>query len=60
MAAVLTLQGRRDGNGIKLQMVGGTLVVDVQRVGETVTHLYLTGPTNIVAKAEVTDEELEL
>ena len=60
VAAVLTLQGRRDGNGIKLQMVGGTLVVDVQRVGETVTHLYLTGPTNIVSNSEVTDQELEL
>ena len=36
------------------------LVVDVERRGSTVEHLFLTGPTNLVAKGELTDEELPL
>jgi len=39
-------------------MTGGTLTVDVAREGSAITDLYLTGPTNIVAKGEVTDEDL--
>ena len=31
-------------------MTGGELVVDVERRGSTVEHLFLTGPTNMVAK----------
>ena len=38
----------------------GQLIVDVDRVGSTIQNLYLTGPTNIVCKGEVTDEELSL
>ena len=38
----------------------GQLIVDVDRVGSTIQNLYLTGPTNIVCKGEVTDEALKL
>ena len=60
VAAVLTLLGRSDGRGVAVDMTGGTLVVDVELRGRAVEHLYLTGPTNVVAKGEVTDEELPL
>ena len=39
-------------------MTGGQLMVDVERDGAQVRNLYLTGPTNIVCKGEVTDENL--
>ena len=41
-------------------MTGGQLIIDVEREAGRVTDLYLTGPTNIVAKGEVTDEDLSL
>ena len=60
VAAVLTLQGAVSGRAVAVQMTGGELVVDVERRGSTVEHLFLTGPTNLVAKGELTDEELPL
>ena len=39
---------------------GGELVVDVEARGGAVEKLLLTGPTNVVARGEVTDEELPL
>ena len=60
VAAALTLQGKVSGHQVKVNMTGGQLIVDVDRVGSTIQNLYLTGPTNIVCKGEVTDEELKL
>ena len=60
VVAVLTLQGKVSGQGVRANMTGGQLVVDALREGSAITALYLTGPTNIVAKGEVTDEELHL
>lgn len=41
------------------KMTGGTLYIDVERDGNGyVTDLFLTGPTNIVCKGEITDETL--
>ena len=37
---------------------GGKLYIDVDMEGKKLMNLYLTGPTNIVAKGEITDEEL--
>jgi len=56
--AVLTLQGKVSGSGVKVNMTGGQLVIDAVREDSRITDLYLTGPTNIVAKGEVTDEDL--
>ena len=39
---------------------GGELVIDVEVRDGAVERLLLTGPTNVVAKGEVTDEELAL
>ena len=60
MVTVLTLQGKVSGNGVHVGMTGGELIIDVEREGEVINNLYLTGPTNIVAKGTVTDEDLQL
>ena len=58
VVAVLTLQGKVSGQGVRVDMTGGTLVIDAERVQCLFAYLYLTGPTNIVCKGEVTDEDL--
>ncbi len=58
MVTVLTLQGKASGRGVRVGMTGGELVIDVDRDGDEIKNLYLTGPTNIVAKGLVTDEDL--
>lgn len=60
LVTVLTLQGKVSGKGVHVKMTGGELIIDIDRDGDTIKNLYLTGPTNIVAKGEVTDEELVL
>lgn len=60
VVTVLTLLGQVSGQGVKVTMAGGVLTVDVERAGDRVTGLYLTGPTNLVAKGEIFDEELVL
>ena len=60
VVAVLTMQGKVSGSGVKAEMTGGQLIIDAVRDGSAITDLYLTGPTNIVAKGEVTDEDLRL
>ena len=60
VVTVLTLQGKVSGHRTAVRMTGGELLVDVEREGSRVTDLYLTGPTNIVCKGEVTDEDLQL
>ena len=58
-AAVLALKGLISGRGTRFTMRGGVLTADVVRDEKgRITDLYLTGPTNIVAKGEITDEEL--
>ena len=60
LVTVLTLQGKVSGHGVKVDMTGGQLIIDTVREGSVIRDLYLTGPTNIVAKGEVTDEDLSL
>lgn len=60
VVTVLTLLGQVSGRGVQVTMAGGVLTVDVERAGDRVTGLYLTGPTNLVAKGEIFDEELVL
>ena len=60
VVTVLTLLGKVSGSNVKVDMAGGTLTIDVVRDGEKVKDLFLTGPTNIVCKGEVTDETLKL
>ena len=58
VVTVLTLQDKVSGEHVKVDMTGGQLIIDVERDNGRVTDLFLTGPTNIVAKGEVTDEDL--
>ena len=60
VVTVLTLQGKVSGSAVRVDMAGGTLIIDAEREGSIIRDLYLTGPTNIVAKGDVTDEELSL
>ena len=60
VVTALTLMGKVSGRQVRVNMTGGQLIVDVDLQGSTVQNLYLTGPTNIVCKGEVTDEELSL
>lgn len=60
VVTVLTLLGQVSGHNVRVQMPGGELIIDVEREQDRVTDLFLTGPTNIVCKGEITDEELSL
>ena len=61
VVTVLTLLGKVSGKNVRVDMTGGTLYVDVERnAAGRVTDLYLTGPTNVVCKGEITDENLVL
>ena len=60
LVTALTLMGKVSGKNVKVDMTGGQLIIDVVRQGDAIQDLYLTGPTNIVAKGEVTDEDLSL
>lgn len=53
-----TLLGRVSGKDVAIDMPGGQLRVTVNVCGEKVDHVMLTGPTNIVAKGEILDEDL--
>lgn len=53
MVTALRMKGISDGINVHVQMTGGELIID-----STEKDLYLTGPTNIVAKGEITDEDL--
>ena len=58
LVTVLTLQGKVSGHDVQVDMAGGRLIIDTVREGSAIRDLYLTGPTNLVAKGEVTDEDL--
>ena len=60
VVTVLTLLGKVSGQQVKVNMTGGQLVIDAEIGDSSVPALYLTGPTNIVAKGVVTDENLSL
>ena len=58
VVTVLTKRGLVSGKQVQVDMPGGTLTVDVAQEGDKVIGLFLTGPTNLVAKGEIFDEEL--
>lgn len=65
VVAALTLTDRVNGDNVRVNVTGGTLYIDVEEIDEenasvSVHGLFLTGPTNIVCKGEVTDEDLVL
>lgn len=52
VVAALTKKGRLNGKDVQVHVTGGLLRIDVEKDG-----LFLTGPTNIVAKGEVFEED---
>ena len=48
------------GRNVCVNMAGGKLIIDIERDEGKITDLYLTGPTNIVAKGIVEDEDLNI
>lgn len=55
MVSVLTLKGLVSGNHVEVSMAGGKLYIDAVKAsgGNTISDLYLSGPTVIVAEGEV-------
>ena len=60
VVTVLTLLGQVSGRNVRVDMTGGTLTIDAERAAGRIANLYLTGPTNIVCKGQVTDEDLAI
>ena len=59
VVTVLTLLGQVSGQNVRVDMTGGTLFIDVvRREDGGVSDLFLTGPTNVVCKGCITDENL--
>ena len=58
LVAALTLMGKVTGENVKVDMPGGQLEISLTVEGETVKDIFLTGPTNIVAVGEITDEDM--
>lgn len=59
VVTALTLKGQTSGECVHAFMKGGELIIDIQRQGDEIKSIYLTGPTNMVAKGTVLDEELK-
>ena len=60
LVSVLTMKGLVSGKNVKVNMTGGQLIIDIDREGDTIKNLYLTGPTNMVCCGEVLDDDLVL
>ena len=60
LVTVLTMKGLVSGKNVRVKMTGGELIIDIDREGDVIHNLYLTGPTNMVCSGEVTDEDLAL
>lgn len=56
----LTLLGKVSGKDVVVSIPGGELRVTVDREGDQIRNLWLTGPTNIVCEGEVRDEDLHI
>lgn len=63
-AAALTLLNRVSGTNVVFNVRGGVLHADIEEIDEasdgscSVHGIFLAGPTNVVAKGEITDEGL--
>lgn len=55
----LTLLGKVSGEDTVVTSPGGVLRVSIDREGECIKNLWLTGPTNLVCEGEVLDEDLK-
>lgn len=58
ITAVLTLRGLVSGKDVRIKMPGGLLRVSLTRDGDSIRDVFITGPTNVVFEAELTDEDI--
>ena len=56
----LTLLGKVSGADVTVSVPGGELRVTIDRDGDAVKAIWLTGPTNIVCEGEIRDESLNI
>ncbi len=54
----LIKKGRHKGKGVKINMPGGLILVELEKNNHTYEDIIITGPTNIVAQGIILDEDL--
>jgi len=60
MVSTLYKLGLSSGQNVKVHVPGGLLKIDLNVEDGEITDIFLTGPTNIVAEGELTDEDLQI
>ena len=58
IAAALVMKGKMKPDRIAVDMPGGRLEITLTEKDGKISDIYLTGPTNIVASGEITDEDM--
>ena len=58
LVSILTLKGEASGKAVKVEMRGGELEINLDVSYGNIKNIFLKGPTNIVCKGEVTDENI--
>ena len=59
LVSILTLKGESKEKDVKVDMMGGRLIVNAELKDGKIENLYLRGTTNVVCKGEVTDENIK-
>lgn len=59
LVSILTIKGEASGKDVKVDMMGGRLIVNAELKDGKIENLYLRGATNAICKGEVTDEKLK-
>lgn len=59
LVSILTIKGEASGKDVKVDMMGGRLIVNAELKDGKIENLYLRGTTNVVCKGEVTDENIK-
>ena len=52
VVSILTKRKQTDGKNVKVHVKGGLLIIDIDKEGDEIKNLYLTGPTDIVCEGE--------
>lgn len=58
IALALLMLGKVQGESVAVNMPGGQLEISICTGGENIRDIFLTGPTNIVAIGDITDEDM--
>ncbi len=59
VVSVLWTKGLVSGKNVRVDVPGGRLIIDIVGENGKIKDLYLTGPTNLVCRGELTDELLD-